>query len=57
MNRQDHGLTYKPAHHPLRERLGLNDAARDLHAGVWLAFVAGTIFGIDLVLFVQAVGR
>ena len=33
------------------------DWLTDLHAGVWLAFVAGTIFGIDLVLFVQAVGR
>lgn len=51
-----HGLGYRPGH-PLRERLGLNDVARDLHAGVWLAFVAGVIFGIDMVLFVQAVGR
>lgn len=55
MNR--HGLTYKPARHPLRERLDLHDVARDLHAGVWLAFVAGIIFGVDVVLFVQAVMR
>ena len=52
MNR--HGLGYRP--HPLRVRLGLTDVARDLHAAVWLAFVAGTIFGVDVVLFLQAMG-